>query len=99
MFAAAARIRSISWAGTGSLLHHRDEFVIHVPVAYAMSETVNARPQQFLGIREIEDVRDHAQIMRVGFVDDRAIHGGRQLLHGAVAIVHPDLDDVYLLRG
>ena len=34
---------------------------------------------------------------RVRLVDDRPIHRRRQLLHGAVAIVHPDLDDVHLL--
>ena len=53
--------------------------------------------QQPLRILEREDVRGDAQLVLVRLVDDRAVELRRQLLVLAVAVVHPDLDDVDLL--
>ena len=60
-----------------------------------------SRPARERRLRVFErvDVRDHPEAVLVRFVDDRAVELGRQLLHGAQAIVDPELDDVDFLRG
>ena len=76
------------------LLEQRDELVVYVFVPDAVREHIDAGTQQPLRILESKDVGGDAELVLVGLVDDRSIHGRRQLLVLAVSIVDPDLDQV-----
>jgi hypothetical protein len=76
-----------------------DELVVHVLVAHQMREAVDACGDEAFRIGEVEDVRVDADAVLVRFVDDGAVERRTQLRRAAVAIVHPDLDEVHLLRG
>ena len=80
----------------GPLLEQRDELVVDVLVAHHVGEAVDAGAHQVLDVVEGGDVRHHAHVVLVRLVDDRAIEVGLELLHGAVAVVDPDLDQVGL---
>ena len=58
-------------------LQQRDELVVDVAIANQVREGVDAGAGQILGIVEIEDVRDDAGAVRVGFFDDRAVQRRR----------------------
>ena len=64
-----------------------------------MKESVHARLDQIPRVGQVIDVGHHAQVVFVRFVDDRPIERRAQLLHGAVAIVDPDFQEVRFPRG
>jgi hypothetical protein len=68
-------------------------------VANAVRKSVDTGAQQILRVGQGEDVRDHTKPVCVGLVDDGPVQGRRQLRDRAVAVVHPDLDDVDLPAG
>ena len=63
-----------------------------------MKKPVDARSHEILCVRQRCDVREHAQVLLVRLVDDRAVQRRIQLLHRAVPIVDPDLDEVGVLH-
>ena len=71
-----------------------EEFVVKILVAYQVRETIDARPQQALGVLQIKDMSDGAQVVLVRLINRRAIQFRRQLLLGMVSKVDPDLDEV-----
>ena len=74
------------------------EFIIDVFIADAMGKAVDSGSHEFLRVFEIEDVRNRAQIVLVRLIDDGPVDVGWQLLHSAIPVIHPELDDVDLLR-
>ena len=57
----------------GRCLIMRDELVVDVPVAHAVSKRIDPGAQQSLRILEREDVSRDAELVLVGLVDDRAV--------------------------
>jgi len=82
-----------------SRFEQREQLLVDGTIAHDVQETVDARPEQILGVRERGDVGEHAKVVRVRFADDRAIQHGAQLRDCPVSIVDPDLDEVRPVRG
>ena len=83
----------------GMLAEQQDELVVDLFIAHQMREAFDARSHQTLGVLQIENVRDGAQTVLVGFVDGRPIEFRSELLLGMVSVVHPNLDEVGMVRG
>src|SRR5687767_6244233 len=69
-----------------------------------MCESINARPEQPLGILQVKDVSEDAKIARVRFIDNRSVQWGRQLWYESTALVlpgviYPNLDNVHAAVG
>ena len=77
-------------------LKEGEHLVVDLHVTDAVRERVDARAQQPFGVGEVEDVGRDREAVLVGFVDDGRVERRAELLVLAVAVVHPDLDDVDL---
>ena len=81
--------------------HEVEIFLVHIPVAHGVHESVDAGPEQVLGVfqpRRPAEMGEHLLAVGVGFRDDRAIHIRLQFRHCAVTIVDPDLHEPHASR-
>ena len=83
----------------GRSRNNANDLVVHVRIANAVCKRVEVGAQQRFRIRQIEDVRGHANPALVGFIDHGRVELGRELLVHAVTVVDPDLEDVDRERG
>ena len=91
---------------SGQRRHHDDAApddrlhrgVVQLLVARQMGKAVDTRGHEVLHVRQVEDVRVHLEPVLVRFLDDGVRHVGRHARRAAVAVVHPDLDEVHLQR-
>ena len=80
------------------LLREIDVLVIDLPIANAVQEPLDAGADHPLGVFEIEDVSDHAQVVLMCLIGRRLIDVARHLLLRAVAVVDPQLHEIGLVR-
>ena len=64
-----------------------------------MGDDVDARVEQALHVRQVEDVRGDLQATLVRFIDDGSIDLGRHLRRRAEIVIDPNLDEVRFERS
>ena len=76
------------------LFHRGDQARIHILIANAVCQPVDAVLHQLLRVRQVKDVGGNRQMALVGSVDDGLGYLVRHLLLGSQMVVHPELDDI-----
>ena len=92
----ASSVRSREESRSNSAVN--DRLLVQFPVADQVRKTVDSRASQIFRVIQIIDVRNYTRAGLVRVVDDRAIELRAELLNRAVAIVHPDLDEIDFAR-
>jgi predicted metal-binding protein len=78
------------------IFHEADKFRAHRLIAHSMRDDIHSALYQGFCIREVVDVRRHAQTELVCFFDCSAIYFRQHLnSQGAMEIVNPHLDQVW----
>ena len=90
----ASRVKVAASLPGAVLFHRGDQARIHVLIANAVCQAVDAVLHQLLRIGQVKDVGGNRQMALVGSVDDGFGYLVRHLLLGAQMIVHPELDDI-----
>ena len=85
----------------GVRLHQREILLVDIPVANRVHESVDAGPEQVLGVFQRgrpTEMGEHLLTVGVCFVDDGPVHVRLELRYGAFPIVNPDLDELHASR-
>src|SRR4029450_11126170 len=81
-----------------SLFEKRHKFFVDIPVTNSMRKAIDSGPHQILGVCEAVDMCNCLEFVPVGFVNDGAIDGWRQLLYRSISVIDPELDEVHSPR-
>ena len=76
-----------------------DELVVHVEVPHGVGDEVRSRPEQGLGILQVEEMRRQPQPESMGPLDDGAEHVGGHLAGRAQVVVDSDLHPIHAGLG